>query len=121
MSVEARDHTVHREHAVGRDQPDPRVGRLLEARLELVEVVVGVAQPPRLAEPDAVDDARVVERVADDRVLLVEQRLEETAVRVEAGRVEDRVVHAEKARRAAPRAPCAPICVPQMKRTEAMP
>jgi hypothetical protein len=35
--------------------------------------------------------------VADDRVPLVEERLEEPAVRVEARRVEDRVLHPEKA------------------------
>ena len=70
--------------------------RLLQARLELVEVVVRVAEPARLAETDAVDDARVIERVADHRVLLVEQRLEEAAVGVETGRIEDRVVHPEE-------------------------
>ena len=70
--------------------------RFLQPRLEFVEVVVGVAQALRLAEPDAVDDAGVVQRVADHRVLLVEQRLEEAAVRVEARRIQDRVVRAEE-------------------------
>jgi hypothetical protein len=56
-------------------------------RLELREVVVSVAQALRPAEPDAVDDAGVVERVADDHVAVVEQRLEQPAVGVEAGGV----------------------------------
>ncbi len=93
---EPRDDAVHREHAVGRDQLHARARRFLEARLELVHVVVGIAQALRLAQADAVDDARVVERVADHRVLLVEQGLEQAAVGVEARRIQDRVVHAEE-------------------------
>src|SRR5690606_41705066 len=44
----------------------------------------------------AVDDRGVVERVGDDRVLLAQQRLEQPAVGVEAGGVEDRVLGAEE-------------------------
>ena len=62
------------------------------------DVVVLVAMALGLAEPDAVDDRRVVERVGDDRVLLAEQRLEQAAVRVEARAVEDRVLGAEELR-----------------------
>ena len=69
---------------------------LLEPRFQLVEIVVGVAQTLRLAQPDAVDDARVIQRVADHRILLIEQRLEQAAVRIEARRIEDRVFRAEK-------------------------
>ena len=91
-----RDHAVHREHAVGHDELAPRAGGLDQARLELVEVAVGVAEALRLAEPDAVDDARVVEGVGDHRVLGPEQGLEQPAVGVEARAVEDRVLRAEK-------------------------
>ena len=70
----------------------------LEARVELVEVAVRVAQPRRLAEPDPVDDRGVVERVGDDGVVGPEQRLEEAAVRVEARAEEDRVLGAEEGR-----------------------
>jgi hypothetical protein len=38
----------------------------------------------------------VVERVRDDGVLLAEERLEQAAVRVETGRVEDRRLGAEE-------------------------
>ena len=62
--------------------------------MSLVRVAVALG----LAEPDAVDDRGVVERVGDDRVLLAEQRLEEPAVGVEARGVEDRVLGAEEAR-----------------------
>ena len=109
--LEARDHAVHREHAVGRDQAHAALARFLQARFQLVEVVVGIAQALRFAQAHAVDDARVVQRVADHCVLLVEQRLEQPAVRIEARRVEDRVLGAEERGSAAPRAPCgSPAC-----------
>ena len=95
-ALEVGDDAVHREDAVGGDQPEARVGRFLQPRLEIGHVVVGVAVAPRLAEPHAVDDRGVVQRVRDDRVLLAEQRLEQPAIGVEAGAVEDRVLHAEK-------------------------
>ena len=87
--------SVHGEHAVGGDQAHPGVLRVLQRRFELVHVVVGVAQPPRLAQADAVDDARMIQRIADDRILLVEQGFEQSAVRIEAGRVQDRVLHGQ--------------------------
>ena len=68
----------------------------LQRLLELGHVVVGVAQALRLAQADAVDDAGVVQRIADHRIALVEQRFEQTAVRVEARGVENRVLHAEE-------------------------
>ena len=75
---------------------DARARGLAQPGLELAEVAVVVAQALRLRQADAVDDARVVERVRDDRVLLAGQRLEQAAVGVEAGRIEDRVVGAEE-------------------------
>ena len=98
---QACDEAVHREHPVGGDEARARALRLAEAVLEFSHVTVGVAQPLRLAQADAVDDARVVEGVRDHRVALIEQRLEEAAVGVEAGGVEDHVLHAEEARQAA--------------------
>ena len=94
---EVGDIAVHREDAVGDDQLEARargVG-LLEARFELVHVGIGVAVAARLAQPDAVDDRGVVQRVGDDGVLSVEQRLEDAAVGVEARGEQDCVVLAE--------------------------
>ena len=76
---------------------EPGAGRLLELLFQVGHVVVLVAEPLGLAEPDAVDDAGVVQFVRDDGVLGAEKRLEQAAVGVEARRVEDRVVHAEEA------------------------
>ena len=89
---------VHREDAVSRDEADARVLRLHQPGLQVGHVVVRIAQALRLGEPDAVDDARVVQGVADHRVALLEKRLEEPAVGVEARRVEDGVLGAEEAR-----------------------
>ena len=87
---------VHREHAIGRDQPAAGARGLAQALFELAGVAVRVAQPARLAEPHTVDDRGVVEGVGDDRVVLAEQRLEEPGVGVEAGRVENRVLATEE-------------------------
>ena len=95
---EIGDVPVHREDAVGRDHPRVGAGRLAEARVELVEIAVRVAQPCCLAEPDPVDDRGMVERVRDDGVVGPEQRLEQAPVGVEAGAEEDRVLGAEERR-----------------------
>ncbi len=70
-----------------------------------------VAEALRLAQPHAVDDAGVVQLVAEDRVVLAEQRLEQPAVGVEARDVEDGVVLAEELGDRPLRAACAgPAC-----------
>src|SRR5262249_48591223 len=91
------DEAVHREHAIRRDEPRARTGRFLQALLQHAESVVRVAQALRLAEADAVDDAPVIERSGDDGVPFVQQRLEETAVRIETGGIQDGVFHPEEA------------------------
>ena len=78
--------------------------------LLLVAVALG------LAEPDAVDDAGVVQFVADDRVLRAEDGLEEPAVGVEARAIEDRVLGAEESRDRRFEF-LVQFWVPQMKRT----
>ena len=84
---------------------------LLELGLQVGHVVVLVAKPLGLAEPDAVDDRGVVQLVGDDRVLGAQDRLEQPAVGVEARGIEDRVLGAEELARSPARAPCAaPAC-----------
>ena len=67
---------VHREDAVGGDEPRPRAACLLQAALELDHVAVTVAQARRLAQANAVDDRGVIETVRDHRVFLAQQGLE---------------------------------------------
>jgi hypothetical protein len=71
---------------------------LLELLLQVRHVAVGVAVALGLAQAHAVDDRGVVERVGDDRVVLVEQGFEQAAVRVEARGVQDRVLRTEEGR-----------------------
>ena len=75
---------VHREHAVGRDQPQPAPCCLFQFLFELGHVGVPIAHALRLTESDAVNDAGMIQLVAQHGVLVGEQRLEEPAVRVEA-------------------------------------
>ena len=93
-----RDHAVHGKHAVSRDQFEARPGRgsLAKIPLQIREVSVPVAVPPRLAEPDPVDDAGMVEFVADHGVLRPKQGFEQTTVGVEARAVEDGVLGPEE-------------------------
>lgn len=95
---ERRDVSVHGEDAVGDDEAAPRPGGFLELLLQVGHVAVGVAVALRLGQADAVDDRGVVEGVGDHRVLRAEQGLEDSAVGVEAGGVEDRVLLAEEGR-----------------------
>ena len=86
-----RQVAIHAEHAIGEDHLEATVFRVFELRLQVVHVVVLVAKPFGLAQPYAVDDARVVEFIGKDRVLLGEQRFEQPAVGIETGDVKDRI------------------------------
>ena len=88
--------SLHAEDAVGGDHPEPGRIRLLQLGLEVGHVAVGVDLPLGAAQPHAVDDAGVIERVADYGVLGAEYGLEQARIRVEARRVEDRVLGAHE-------------------------
>jgi hypothetical protein len=88
---------VHREDAVGGDQAQPAALGLPQAALQVGHVRVAVAEAMGLAQADAVDDAGVVQLVAQDGVVLAQERLEQAGVGVEAGGVEDGVFLAEEA------------------------
>jgi hypothetical protein len=105
--VQSRHVAVHAEHAVRHDESDLRVRPLRHARrlcrrhrlrqlllqIYVVQVLEALLRL-RLAQADAVDDAGVVQLVAEDRVPLAQQRLEDPRVRVEARPVQDRVLRA---------------------------
>ena len=95
---EVRNVAVHGKNAV-RCNDDPLAARLARAReldAQVGHVAVFIAVAVRLAQPHAVDDARVVQLVGDDGVVRAEQRFKEAAVGVEAGGIEDGVLHADK-------------------------
>ena len=91
-----RDVAVHRENAVGRDHLETRIRGLFEFLLKVAHVTVLVTKPLAFAETDAVDHARVIQFVGDDRVLFSEERLEESTVRIEARCVENRVLGSQE-------------------------
>ena len=55
-----RDRSVHRKTAVGRDQSKARGARFFQFRFEIGHLVVLVTKALRFAEPDAVDDRRMI-------------------------------------------------------------
>src|SRR5690606_21397338 len=81
---------IHGEDTIGNDDLETRAFRigLLQLLFQIGHVVVGVAVARGLAEAHAIDDAGMVERIADDRILIIQQRLEYTAVGTETCRVE---------------------------------
>ena len=89
---------VHREDSVGDDQDPSCTLRLPQPRLQLLHVAVRVAMARSLRQPHAIDDRCVVEGVRDHSVVGAEDRLEQSAVRVVAGGVEDRGLLAEERR-----------------------
>src|SRR3989344_2026251 len=94
--LQRSDVRIHAEHPVGRDEDILCALRFPQLLREVSHVQVLVDEALRLAQPDAVDDARVVELIADDRIALPQQRLEDSRVRIEARAVQHRVVHGEK-------------------------
>jgi len=95
-TVQLSNGPVHRENAVGNDHPAPGVGSLLQLGLKVGHVVVGVSEALGLTEPDAIDQRGMVQSIGDNRVLSLEQALEDTAVSIETGGIEDRILKAQK-------------------------
>ena len=95
-ALQVGDEAVHGEDTVGGDQLDAAVFGLFQLGLQVFHVVVLIAQSLGFAQADAVDDGGVVQLVGNDGVLRAEQRLEQAAVGVEAGRIEDGVVHTQE-------------------------
>ena len=94
--VELGNGAVHAEGAVGGDDAIAGALAFLELGFEIGHVVGLVDVALGLAEADAIDDRGVVQRVGDDGVLLRKQRLEQPAVGVETGRIQDRVLGMEE-------------------------
>ena len=95
---EVCDDSVHGEDTVSCDQFDPCAVFicLFQLCFKILHVIVLIAVSLCFAEPDAVNDGSVVELVADHRVLRGQDRLEEAAVCVEAGGVQNGVVRSEE-------------------------
>ena len=90
--------SVHREYAVRCNEPEPGVGSSPKLRLEISHVGTCVAKPPGLAEPYAVYDRRVIERVRNNCILGSEDGLEQAGVCVEAAGIQDCVLEPKECR-----------------------
>ncbi len=94
--VQPRNGAVHGEYTIRNDDAVAAALRRFQFLLQTGHVVVFVAVPLRLAEPDAVNDGRVVEFVGNNCILVVEQRLKHAPIGVEGGRVQNGVFGAQK-------------------------
>ena len=99
-ALQVGDIAIHGEYAVGGDELHlaARAAGILQLGAEVVHIVVLIAVALGLAQTHAVDDGGVVQLVGDDGVLRPQQGLEEAPVGVEAGGVEDDVVHSQEFR-----------------------
>ena len=86
---------VHGEYAVRHDDAETLCLGELELFFKVFHVCVGITITYCFAEPYAVDDGCVVERVGDDGILVREERFEYASVRIEACGVEDGVLRTE--------------------------
>ena len=93
---EIGDDPVHGKDAVSGNDLEPAALGRLELGFQVRHVIVVVPEATGFAEPDPVDDAGMVEGVADDRILGAEQGFEEAAVGIEAGGVENGVLGSEE-------------------------
>ena len=64
-------------------------------RLEVIHVVVLVTKTTCLAQSDAVNNAGMVQCVADNGVLVVEQRFKQAAIGIETRGIQNRVLSAQ--------------------------
>ena len=92
--MKVRDVAVHGKDTVGNDEFGlrPRGVRLFEFGFQVGHVGVGVAKPFRFGQANAVDDAGVVELIADDGVFGAKNGFEQTAVGVKGREVKDGVL-----------------------------
>ena len=97
-AVYGRHITVHREYAIGNDDAETLLLRLLQTAFKVGHVGVLVAIAFCFAESNAVDDGCMVKRIADNGVFVGEKWFEHTSVSVETGGIENGVFGLEVVR-----------------------
>ncbi len=88
---------IHRKHAIrsNQDEPRPPGPRGVQLRLQIGHVGIGIAKAPRLAQADAVDDAGMVQRIGNHRIIRPQKRLEQAAIGIETGGEKDGIIGAK--------------------------
>ena len=87
---------IHREDAIGGNHAVTCGRSLAQLRFEIGHVAVFVAEARRLAQANSINDARMIEFVGNDGVVLFEQRFKQSAVGVKARSVKYRVFRSQK-------------------------
>src|SRR6267143_2706628 len=78
---EGGDVSIHAEDSVGNDEDSPETVSILQLLFQVAHVFVFVDSSLGLGHSTAVDDASVVELVANDQVSLINQREDRPGVR----------------------------------------
>ena len=97
-SLQIRYVTIHGENAVCGDEHDFRSGRFCFVKLgfQVLHVIVLIAVTLRFTEAGAVNDGSVVQFIGNDGIFRSQNGFKETAVGIEAGRVEDDIIHTKE-------------------------
>jgi len=85
---------------VGRDQAGSRAGSIPKLGLKRLHVIVAIPVTLRLAEPDPVDDAGMVQLVRNNGIIRPQKCFKQACIRIETGCVENGVVHSQELRQA---------------------
>ena len=86
---------VHGEYAVSYNDSESLCLGLLQTTLKISHVSICIAVSLGFAETYAVDDGCVVQCVRNDGIFVSQERFENTAVRIEAGRIKNGVFRME--------------------------
>jgi hypothetical protein len=95
-ALQVGNNAVHGEASVRRDKAKARAAGFAQLCLQISHVVVLVTEALCFAEPDAVNNAGVVELIADDRIFGADQSFEEPAVGIKTRGIEDRLFGAQE-------------------------
>ena len=100
-SREIRDHSVHRERAICRDQlmPRSRRHRFLQFHIEVGEVIVGVTKTLGLAKPDTINDRGVIQGIRNHRIFGRKNGFKKSTIGIKTGRVKNGIFRAQKLRK----------------------
>ena len=90
------DVAIHRKHPIGGDHFKTTAGGFFQLCFQVGHVVVFVAVPLRFAQPDAINDTRMIQLIGNNRIGLAQQGLEQSAIGIEAGGIKNGVLGAEK-------------------------
>jgi len=90
------DCAIHGENTVGDHEADVGAGGILQLSSQVLHIAVCVAVAARFAQANPIDNACVVEYVADNGVVWSEQGLEQPAIGIETRWVQYRVFSAKK-------------------------